>query len=376
VSEHDDADEVVDAELVDDHLPARRNTGLPAHPGTKNDPDAWLPPEVQEDVKAGIADATDRAYTADFEQFAAWCATVGRRPMPAAAQTVTHYISTLTRTPRAKTGRPYSPATLERIIAAIRTTHAAADQPIPETKGARKVVAGYRERLANAKDPAAAPRRVSPALPDIVRRALAPLDRTTLRGKRDAALLLLGFACAARASELVALDIDSVTTPPEVEGIGVKVKLYRRKVKKWQDITVKYGKDPDTCPVRAVRALIAALADEGHTAGPLFLRIDRWGYLAPPMYRGGRPIGDPSGRMTEEAASDVVEKAMARVGQPGRWRSHSLRRGFVTAARKAGADPVHTSRHGGWVDGSKAYQSYIEEDDGLGDDNPLTDIGL
>jgi integrase len=296
--------------------------------------------------------------------------------MPAAAQSVIHYISELTRTPREKTRRPYSPATLERIIAAIRTQHAARNQPIPETKGARKVVAGYRKRLAEANDPAAQPRKASAALPAVLARALGHLDRDTLKGKRDAALLLLGFACAARASELVALDIGSVTEPAEVEDIGVKVRIYRKKIKKWQSLTIKYGANPATCPVRAVRALVAALAHEGHTAGPLFVRIDRWGYLAPPMFRDGKPIGDPSGRMTTEAASDVVELAMARIGQAGRWRSHSLRRGFVNAANQAKADPLHTSRHGGWADKSKAFQGYQDEDEGLGDKNPLTNIGL
>jgi hypothetical protein len=80
--------------------------------------------------------------------------------------------------------------------------------------------------------------------------------------------------------------------------------------------------------------------------------------------------------MTGEALSDVVEKSMAAIGMAGRWRSHSLRRGFATAALMAGADPIHTSRHGGWADGSKAFQGYVEEADGLGEENPLTNIGL
>ncbi|MFE2581142.1 hypothetical protein [Streptomyces sp. NPDC059378] len=50
-------------------------------------------------------------------------------------------------------------------------------------------------------------------MPTALRAMLATLDRDTLIGKRDAALLLLGYATAARASELVALDLVDVPGP-------------------------------------------------------------------------------------------------------------------------------------------------------------------
>lgn len=366
MSQHDD--EVVDAELVDDRLPAR----TPAVRTADDDPDAWLPPEAQEDVAAGISDSTRKAYEGHFKEFVAWCATVGRRPLPAAPDTVTHYLSHLTRTPREKTGKPYGPATLDSIIAAIRTVHRDRKLPVPETKGARQVVTGYRERLAKAKDQAARPHRATPAKRDVLRRAVRALDRTTLAGRRDAALMLLGHACATRGGELVPLDIESLI--PDEKGRGFSVKVYRKKLKKWQDVGVFYDEDEELCAVRATHTLIDALEHEGHTTGPLFLRMDRWGYLAPTMRRDGKDIGDPSGRMTAEAASDIVQRAMARAQMPGRWRSHSLRRGFVNSAREAGADIVDIGRHGGWADGSKALIGYIEEADAFSDSNPLAQI--
>ncbi|MFE6474583.1 site-specific integrase [Streptomyces rochei] len=369
MSEHDL--EMVDAELVDDdHLPARRDTTVVALPSA--DPDAWLPPEAAQDVAAGIADSTRTAYEGHFKLFATWCATARRRPLPANADTITHYISHLTRTPRPKTGRPYGPATLDSVIAAIRTIHRDRKLPVPETKAARQVVAGYRARLSQSEDPASRPNKATPAKRDVLRRAVRLLDRTTLVGKRDAALLLLGHACATRGGELVSRNIESLT--PDPEGRGFSVKVYRKKLKKWQDIGVFYDEDEELCAVRATHALVQALADEGHTTGPLFLRMDRWGYLAPPMQRRGKPIGDPTGRMTAEAASDIVLRAMTRAGEPGRWRSHSLRRGFVNSAREAGADIVDIGRHGGWADGSKALIGYIEEADAFSSSNPLAQI--
>lgn len=373
MNEHN-SDEVVDAELVDeDRLPAIPEDRAPAVPLADEDPDAWLSPEAQEDVQAGIPEETTKAYEGDMDRFAEWCRAVRRRPLPAAPQTVTEYLSYLKRTPRPRTGRPYGPKTMDRIIASIRSSHRAAGYQPPDTMGARKVVAGYREQLSLAQDPAAQPRKASPADRTVLRAALAELDRTTLAGKRDAALMLLGHALASRGSELVPLDWPGSFT--ELPDGGLRVRVYRKKRKLWQTPEIPLDPEPDLCAVRAVRALVAALADNDHHTGALFLRMDRWGYLAPRMHRRGKPIGDPDGRMTIEAASDIVQRSIERTGLPGRWRSHSSRRGFVKSARAAGVDIVQIGRHGGWDDKSKALIGYVDEEDSAGEKNPLAQIG-
>lgn len=322
-------------------------------------------------LAAGTADSTRRAYTADWTQFTAWCASVDLSPLPATPETIVEYATHLTATPRAKTGRPYSPSSIERALAAIRTAHSAANVAPPSTKGARIVLRGYRDQLARAKDPAARTRKAQPAVPSVLRSMLATLDRDTLMGKRDAALLLLGYSTAARVSELAALDLVDV---PETEQ-GIDASVYRRKIKAYTDSAVPYGSNPATCPVRAVRALREALADAGRTTGPLFVRIDRHGRIAPPMYRHGQPIGDSSGRLTPQAAAQVVERVAQAAGLEGQWSGHSLRRGFATAARKAGHDLVRIGRHGGWADGSKALLGYFEDTDRW-EDNPVAGTGL
>ncbi|WP_244188801.1 site-specific integrase [Streptomyces yokosukanensis] len=322
-------------------------------------------------LDAGTADSTRRAYSTDWQEFTAWCATTGHRPLPATPETVVEYTAALTTIPRPRTGRPYSPSSIERAIAAIRTAHTAANITPPSTKGARVVLRGYRDRLARSKDPAAKPRKAQPAVPNVLRAMLATLDRTALIGKRDAALLLLGFATAARVSELVALDLADA---PETEH-GVEASVYRRKIKAFTDTAVPFGNNPATCPVRAVRALREAMAEAGRADGPLFIRIDRHGRIAPPMYRHGVPIGDPAGRLTAQAAAQVVERAAEAAGLEGQWSGHSLRRGFATAARKAGHDLVRIGRHGGWADGSRALLSYFEDSDKW-EENPVAGTGL
>ncbi|QFZ74000.1 tyrosine-type recombinase/integrase [Streptomyces fagopyri] len=344
----------------------------------RNDPaetlDNTTPPlsgAAREALAAGTADSTRRAYSSDWSEFTTWCATNGRPPLPASPETVVEYVAALTTTPRPRTGRPYSPSSIERAIAAIRTAHTAADVAPPSTKGARIILRGYRDRLARAKDPAAKTRKAQPAVPTALRAMLDTLDRDTLQGKRDAALLLLGFATAARVSELVALDLADV---PETDN-GIEASVYRRKVKAFSDTAVPFGSNPSTCPVRAVRALREALAEAGRTEGPLFVRIDRHGRIAPPMFRHGVPIGDPAGRLTAQAAAQVIERAAEVAGLEGQWSGHSLRRGFATAARKAGHDLVRIGRHGGWADGSKALLGYFEDSDRW-EDNPVAGTGL
>ncbi|MER5470854.1 tyrosine-type recombinase/integrase [Streptomyces sp. NPDC002685] len=320
-------------------------------------------------LDAGTADSTRRAYTSDWSEFTTWCATNGRRPLPATPETVVEYVAALTTTPRRRTGHPYSPSSIERAIAAIRTAHTAADVLPPSTKGARIILRGYRDQLARAKDPAAKARKAQPALPSALRAMLDTLDRDTLIGRRDAALLLLGYASAARVSELVALDLADV---PETER-GIEASVYRRKIKAFTDTAIPYGANLATCPVRAVRALREALAEEGRMDGPLFVRIDRHGRIAPPMFRHGAPIGDPTGRLTAQAAAQVVERAAESAGLEGQWSGHSLRRGFATAARKAGHDLVRIGRHGGWADGSKALLGYLEDSDRW-EDTPVSGL--
>lgn len=81
------------------------------------------------------------------------------------------------------------------------------------------------------------------------------------------------------------------------------------------------------------------------------------------MVRAGRQIGDPTGRMTPDAAADVVTRLGADALLSGQWTGHSMRRGFATEARRNGHDLERIGRHGGWADGSRALLGYLEDAD-------------
>ncbi|WP_425566437.1 site-specific integrase [Nonomuraea roseoviolacea] len=82
--------------------------------------DHTLTPDARAAIEAGVPASTRRAYTRDWDQFARWCAAAGHVPLQATPETVAGYVTHLTTTPRK---RPLAPSSIERALAAIRTTH-------------------------------------------------------------------------------------------------------------------------------------------------------------------------------------------------------------------------------------------------------------
>ncbi|MFJ5901129.1 tyrosine-type recombinase/integrase [Streptomyces sp. NPDC093064] len=335
-----------------------------------------LSDEARAAVEEGIPAETRRGYAGDWARFTTWCADTGRQALPATGDTLTEYMTHLK-------GEDKSPGTMGRALASIAVAHSAADLPKPSTVGARRVLKGHEAERKKSKDPRRRPRRAAAATPPVLRKMVAATNTTTAIGRRDVAVLLLGFALAARRSELRLLDW---TDLEEVEE-GLAVEIWRPKVNHEGPLGMPYGSNPATCPVRAIRAWRQCLIEHGRPpVGPLFLRIDRHGRIAHPMHRNGLPIGDPIGRITGEGIGDAVTRAAARAGLtvptellpdlPPRWSGHSLRRGFATAAKQAGADLIETGRHGGWVDGSKSLAGYFEQAGMWDETNPLYGIGL
>lgn len=177
----------------------------------------------------------------------------------------------------------------------------------------------------------------------------------TLAGIRDRALLLLGFAIAARRSELAHLDVTDITA--QDEGIVVTVRFGKTGAR---EVAVGFGIDPETCPVRAVQTWLttAALVD-----GPLFRPIDRHGNL------GHR-------RMSPRACGEIIARAAAACPDlDTRFTGHSLRSGMATEARRAGHDAKTIATQGGWRPNSSELYRYMQIVDRW-TDNALRGIGL
>jgi integrase len=161
-------------------------------------------------------------------------------------------------------------ATITRRIAAIRYVHALKGiDPLPTNfEAVRATMKGIRRTRG------AAPTRKAPATHGIIADMIAYCP-DTLRGARDRALLLLGFAGAFRRSELAALTFADL----EPSEAGLRVTVRRSKTDqegKGQVIAILVG--TRLKPVDAVMAWLDAAAI---TEGPLFRAIDRHGNVPP-----------------------------------------------------------------------------------------------
>ena len=95
-------------------------------------------------------------------------------------------------------------------------------------------------------------------------RAMVALAPPGLKGVRDRALLLLGFAGAFRRSELVALDVADIA---ETE-TGLLVTIRRSKTDQdGEGVTIAITRGDVACPARALREWLDAAGIE---AGPIF----------------------------------------------------------------------------------------------------------
>ena len=130
-----------------------------------------------------------------------------------------------------------------------------------------------------------------------------------------------------------------------------------------ETIAVAYGSDAGTCPLRALRAWLAAA---GRVDGPLFVGLT------------------PQGGLRETALGDrviahVVKRRCKAVGiDPDKIAGHIPRRGFATAAARAKKPDRVIKRHGRWKSNAM-LDRFIEDKIALGRqrDNrsrPLKDV--
>ena len=142
-----------------------------------------------------------------------------------------------------------------------------------------------------------------------------------LRGLRDRALLLVGFAGGMRRSELVGLDVGDVVEEKE----GLRITIRRSKTDQegaGREIGIVRGRHPLTDPVAALADWLAAAGIE---EGPIFREVDR-----------GNRVG--TARLSDRAVARIAKGAAERVGiDPATVSGHSLRSGLATSAAAAGA---------------------------------------
>lgn len=284
-------------------------TDLPSHPLDRR---AGLTEDDATRIAAALAathaDSTRQVYAFAWRRWVSWCAGRGIAPFPAEPAAVCAYL-----TECAEQG--LSLATIDSACSAIghqHRSHGAVD-PV-DHDAVRRVRRGLRRIIGRA------PRRPTrPLTVADVRQIVTAIDRTTDRGVRDTALLLLGFAGALRRSELAALTLADLEPKPG----GLLLHLRRSKTDqeaRGQVVGIAHGRHALTDPIAALDAWLDL---RGVAAGPVFTSL-----------RQGGPALRP---LSGNAVSALVkERALAAGLSSGRISGHSLRAGHATSAALGG----------------------------------------
>jgi len=267
---------------------------------------------------AADAPSTLRAYATDLRNFEAWCADNGFRAMPATPEIVGAYL--------AAAGEGYAMQTLRRRVAAIARASGVAGHPLDTKHPA------IRETLRGIARTHGSRGRRSAALTTTELKKLSRVCEPGMAGDRDRALLLTAFAGALRRSELVALDVQRLTSSDD----GVKLLLEKSKTDKvgeGAEIMIVFGRHEDTCPVRALRRWLDAAAI---ASGPVFRKVNKAGRVE-------------TRRLSEDAVRQILLRRAAQAGINGTLAEpvspHGLRAGFVTTAYRNGVSDEEIMGH-------------------------------
>ena len=322
-------------------------------PGVSREASADLVAKAHQFARRARAESTLQGYRKSLRIFAAWCQKHDRAPLPASTETIALFL--------ADVAGHYSFGTVTLFCDAVAFVHRLTGEPFDRT-GFRPVLQGIRRTHGSAR------RRVAPIVVADLRAMLATLPDTLL-GKRDRALLLVGFAGALRCGELVGLDVGPPAPPGrgfvELDGEGAHIILLRSKTDQvGKGISKMLPRGGDPCPVEALEAWLAA----AHiTAGPVFRFLWPSGRLSSKRLTTKRVnlIVKQAVYASARQAGQSEEQARARAHQVS---SRSLRAGFVTSAAIANVPTQDIAAHVGWASTRMAL-TYIRQVD-LTTDNP------
>lgn len=276
-------------------------------------------------VEAASSTNTRRAYAADWKQFCAWARRQNLEVLPPDPQTVGLYITACASGKVTGDKKPNSVSTIERRLSSLTWNYTQRGQPLDrKDRHIATVLAGIRNTHASP------PLQKEAILPEDLIAMLETLDRGTLRGLRDRAMLLLGFAGGLRRSEIVGLDVARDQTEDGrgwiefFPGKGVLVTL--RGKTGWREVEIGRGSADATCPIVALQTWLK-LARIGH--GPLFRRVTGQGKAV-----GAERLNDQEvARLVKRAALAAGVRGDLSEGERGtKFSGHSLRAGLASSA--------------------------------------------
>lgn len=282
-------------------------------------------------ARQATAENTNAAYKADWAHFTRWCRRRGANPLPSSPELIGLYIANCA-APDTK-APALSVSTIERRLSGLAWQYQQRGFSLDrKDRHIATVLAGIRRK--HARPPV---QKEAVLAEDILAMiATLPFD---LRGLRDRAILLIGYAGGLRRSEIVSLDVARDDTPDsggwiQVEDAGAV--LFLRGKTGWREVEIGRGSSDQTCPVYALEQWLH-FARIGF--GPLFVRTTRDGTRALEARLSDKHVA----RLIKQAVLDAgIRSDLPDAERVALYSGHSLRAGLASSAE---IDERHVQKH-------------------------------
>ncbi len=282
-------------------------------------------------ARQATAENTNAAYTADWAHFARWCRRRGADPLPPNPELIGLYIANCA----APDDR--SPAllvsTIERRLSGLGWQYRQRGFSLDrKDRHIATVLAGIRRKHARP------PVQKEAVLAEDIRAMITTLPYD-LRGLRDRAILLIGYAGGLRRSEIVSLDHGKDDTPDsggwiEIMDDGILLTLNAKTG--WREVEIGRGSSDQTCPVHALEQWL-------HFAridfGPVFVRTTRDNKRALDARLSDKHVA----RLIKQTVLDAgIRSDLPETERLALFSGHSLRAGLASGAE---VDERYVQKH-------------------------------
>ncbi|WP_435988263.1 tyrosine-type recombinase/integrase [Sulfitobacter sp. SH24] len=272
-------------------------------------------------AKQAASENTLTAYAKYWAHFARWCRLKGTEPLPPSPEIIGLYLANLA----APTGKApaLSVSTIERRLSGLSWNYKQRGFNLDrKNRHIATVVVGIKRKHARP------PVQKEAILAGDIRAMVATLPYD-LRGLRDRAILLIGYAGGLRRSEIISLDAHKDDTPDSlgwIEILNDGALLTLNAKNGWREVEIGRGSSDQTCPVHALENWL-------HFAkinfGPIFVRTSRDGKKA------------LEARLTDKHVARLIKQTVQRAGirsdlpekdRLALFSGHSLRAGLASSA--------------------------------------------
>jgi len=272
-------------------------------------------------AKQATSENTQMAYAKDWAHFARWCRLKGTDPLPPSPEMIGLYLANLA----APTGKApaLSVSTIERRLSGLSWNYKQRGFDLDrKNRHIATVLAGIKRKHARP------PLQKEAILAEDILTMVATLSYD-LRGLRDRAILLIGYAGGLRRSEIISLDAHKDDTPDSGGWIEIfdKGALLTLNAKTgWREVEVGRGSNDQTCPVHALEQWL-------HFAnidfGPVFVGISRDGKRASETRLNDKHVV----RLIKRTVLDAGIRAyLPEKDRLALFSGHSLRAGLASSA--------------------------------------------